>query len=892
MALTPGSRLGPYEVGASLGEGGMGQVFRARDTRLNRDVALKVVLPTVANDPERLGRFKREAHVLASLNHPNIAAIYGFEDGPSTGSGQAATAALVMELVDGPTLADRLDAGPMPLADALPIAKQIAEALEAAHDQGIVHRDLKPANVKIRGDGTVKVLDFGLAKAVDPTSSSMANASLSPTLSLQATQAGLILGTAAYMSPEQAKGRAVDKRADIWAFGVVVYEMITGRRGYLAEDVSETLAAVLTRDVDWNALPPDTPPRLQQLLRDCLVRDPKQRLRDIGDARRVLERLISGAPDPTSPITSIAAVPATPAWKRALPWAIAAAALAVALGVALTQRAAPPPAAAAVTRSRASFKDLAGFVALSRDGTKLAYTVGDKDGFSVALRRLDEFEPRTLAGSATALFPIISPDGEWIAFMTNTDPAILKKIPIAGGTPTTLCNGSFNAGAAWGPDDTIVFVDPNGLMQVSANGGTPKPLTKVDKSKGERSHTRPQFLPGGKQLLFTLATGDGPQFAVLDLEKGGYRTVAKGGDNGRYAPTGHLLYVRDATLFAQPFDLQHFKTTGSEAPVVERISTQGPIATGDYAISETGVLVYSERQSAAGTTLALVDRKGNIQTLPGQAPRSWGTGRLSPDGKRVANAIEDAKRDRDIWVVDLDRGAPTRLTFAGYNDYPIWTPDGRHVVYGARAPKPGVYAVASDGAGQPQLVLATETQPTPTSIAPDGRTLLYSVGNRTQVLALDGVRAAGEPHPLRESTAGERLAQISPDGKWVAFISSESGGFECYLMPFAGPGPKVRVSTGTGNIPRWNRNGRELLYWTANAGTASLMSAAIQTSSGAPSVAVPTELFKMIIGTTWDVTPDGERFLIELTQNTGAGSTFATVTNWFDELRRRAPPRK
>jgi len=853
MALNPGSSLGPYNIGASLGEGGMGQVYRARDTKLNRDVALKVVLPAVANDPERLARFKREAHVLASLNHPNIAAIYGFEDG-------SGVHALVMELVDGPTLADRLDAGPMPLAEALPIAKQIAEALEAAHDQGIVHRDLKPANIKIRGDGTVKVLDFGLAKAVDPASSSMMNASLSPTLSLQATQAGIILGTAAYMSPEQAKGRTVDKRADIWAFGVVLYEMITGRRGYLAEDVSETLAAVLTRDVDWNALPPDTPPRLQQLLRDCLVRDPKQRLRDIGEARRVLERLISGAPDPTSTIT-IAAAPATPAWKRVLPWAIAAVAGALAIGAALMQRTAPPPAAA-VTRSRASFKDLAGFVALTRDGTRLVYTVGDQNGFSLSMRRLDEFEPRTLAGSASALFPIISPDGEWIAFMTNTDPAILKKIPIEGGTPTTLCNGSFSFGAAWGPDDTIVFVDPNGLMQVSANGGTPKPLTKVDQAKGERSHTRPQFLPGGRQLLFTVTTSDGPQFAVLDLEKGGYRTVAKGGDNGHYARSGHLLYVRDATLFAQPFDLQRLAATGSESPVVERISTQGPIGTGDYAFSDTGVLVYSERGTAAGTTLAFVDRKGNIQPLPGQAPRSWGTGRLSPDGRRVANAIEDAKKDRDIWVVDLDRGAPTRLTFGGYNDFPIWTPDGRHVVFGQRAPKPGVYAVAADGGGKPELIVATETQPSPASIAPDGRTLLYSVGSRTQVLALDGVRASGEPHPLRESTAGERLAQISPDGKWVAFLSSESGSFEIYLMPFPGPGAKVRVSTGTGNIPRWNRNGRELLYWTANAGTASLMSASIQTSSSTPSVAVPTELFKMIIGTTWDVTPDGERFLI------------------------------
>jgi Tol biopolymer transport system component len=888
MPLTSGSRFGAYEIGATLGEGGMGQVFRARDTKLNRDVALKVVLPSVANDPERLARFKREAHVLASLNHPNIAAIYGFEDGPSTGSGQAATAALVMELVDGATLADRLAAGPMPLAEALPIAKQIAEALEAAHEQGIVHRDLKPANIKIRADGTVKVLDFGLAKAVDPANSSMMNASLSPTLSLQATQAGIILGTAAYMSPEQAKGRAVDKRADIWAFGVVLYEMVSGGRGYLAEDVSETLAAVLTRDVDWKALPRDTSPRLQQLLRDCLVRDPKQRLRDIGEARRVLERLISGAPDPSSTIT-IAAAPETPAWKRAVPWTIAALAVAAAIGVEVTRRAAPPPPPAAVSRSRVSFKELSGFVALSGDGTRMVYTETVDNGFMLALRRLDEFEARVLPGSADGVFPLFSRDGQWIVFSTNTNPPTVKKIPIDGGTPITLCTGNFGLGATWGADDTIVFQGPKGLLRVSANGGTPQPLTTIDQAKGERMHSRPQFLPDGRQLLFTVTGANGPEFAVLDLEKGGYRTIAKGGDNGRYSPTGHLTYVREATLFALPFDLRRLAAVGSETPVVEGISTIGPTGTGDYAFSDTGVLVYSERQGAGGTTLAFVDRKGAVQSLPGQVPREWGTGRLSPDGRRVANAITDARQDRDIWIVDLDRGAPTRLTFAGYNDNPIWTADGLRVVYGTRGPKPGIYSVAADGGGQPPLVLGTETMPVTTSISTDGKTLLYTLGPRTMVLPLNGVRAAGDPKPLRESTVGERQAQISPDGKLVAFTSGESGTSELYVMPFPGPGPKVRVSTQTANAPRWNRNGRELLYWSAT-GNAGLMSAPVQTAP-AVSAGVPTELFRMILGTTWDVAPDGQHFLVEITRNTG-GSTFATVTNWFDELRRRAPAKK
>jgi Tol biopolymer transport system component len=330
--------------------------------------------------------------------------------------------------------------------------------------------------------------------------------------------------------------------------------------------------------------------------------------------------------------------------------------------------------------------------------------------------------------------------------------------------------------------------------------------------------------------------------------------------------------------------------TGSETPVVEGISSIGPTGTGDYTFSETGVLVYSERQGSSGTTLALVDRKGAVQTLPGQVPREWGTGRLSPDGRRIANAITDTKQDRDIWVVDLDRGAPTRLSFAGFNDNPVWTPDGLRVVYGARGPKPGIYAVAVDGGSQPELVLATETMPVTTSLSPDGKTLLYSIGPRTMVLPLKGTRPAGDPKPLRESTAGERQAQLSPDGKLVAFTSNESGTSELYLMPFPGPGPKVRVSTQTANVPRWNRNGRELLFWSA-VGNAAIMSAAIQTTPTV-SAGVPVELFKMILGTTWDVAPDGQHFLVELTRNTGSGTTFATVTNWFDELRRRAPAKK
>ena len=558
----------------------MGEVYRARDSKLGRDVALKVLASSVASDPDRLARFRREAQVLAALNHPNIAAIYGFEDsGP--------THALVMELVEGQTLDQLLrvtrpqESGPRsqaagqrpqptrsgksasgakdktsspgsgrtpgPVAQGLPpdqvlsIARQIAEALEFAHERGIIHRDLKPANIKVRDDGTVKVLDFGLAKALAPEDvSGGSDVMNSPTLTARATQMGVIMGTAAYMAPEQAKGRPVDRRADIWAFGVVLYEMLTGRRGYEAEDISDTLAAVLTRDVDWQALPADTPARLRGLVRDCLARDPKNRLRDIGEARRVLDQLISGAPEiepAPSSMTAVAA-PQAPVWQRALPWTMAALAILAAAAMAWTAWSRPAAPARHVTRAKYPLSDLSGFVALARDGTKLAYTVSGAQGFYIALRQMDQFEAKPLPGSENNGWPLFSPDGEWIAFSSVSAPAKIRKIPIAGGTSSTLCDGSFQQGGAWGDDDTIVFPGGAGLMRVSANGGAPAALTKLDAAKGEKSHTRPQFLPDGRSLLFTVASNspESPEFAVLDLKSGVYRVVARGGDNGRYVP--------------------------------------------------------------------------------------------------------------------------------------------------------------------------------------------------------------------------------------------------------------------------------------------------------------------------------------------------------------------
>jgi serine/threonine-protein kinase len=889
MPLTPGTRLGAYEILAAIGAGGMGEVYRARDLKLNRDVALKVLPASVGQDPDRLARFRREAQVLAALNHPNIAHVHGFED-----SGD--THALVMELVPGPTLAERLAGGPLSLADALPIAKQIADAMEAAHEQGIIHRDLKPANIKVRDDGTVKVLDFGLAKALGPDASGVVSgeSSNSPTLTARATQMGVIIGTAAYMSPEQAKGRPVDRRADIWAFGVVLYEMITGRRGYEAEDISETLAAVLTREVDWKSLPADTPARLKTLIRECLVRDPKQRLRDIGDARRTIEGLIAGAPDDAAPAAAAAAPPAK---GRALPWIVAAAAVLIAgIATALALRPVPAPPRI-VTRAESTIKEFCALITVSNDGTKLAYAVaGGQSATYLSLRMMDQFEGKAIPGSEGGAWPVFSPNGQWIAY-SDISGTKIRKLPLTGGTSITLGDGSFGQGAAWGTDDRIIFGSSKGLMQVGAGGGTATSLTKIDQAKGETLHIRPQFLPGERQLLFTIATKDavGPQFAVLDLASGSYKTVAKSGINGRYLESGHLSYMRAGTVFAVPFDLKTLTVTGAEVPVIENVSQQGPDGTGDYAVSHDGLLAYFSSANGQGSTLAWADRAGNVTPLAGQAQRLWGTGRLSPDGKLIANGITSGTGNRDIWILDVQRGAPTRVTFGGNNDFPIWTKDSRHIYFSASQDgKSGIYRAPADGSAKPALVLTTPLQVTLESIAPDGKALVYSEATdkapRLVVLELGADGAAGKPRPLHEGgSALEAHGQISPDGRWIAYTSAESGTLEIYLHAFPIAGAKVRVSTEGGQRPRWSQNGRDLYYW---AGTPMTRLTSVEIPAANPlQVGTPKVVFQNLVGTTFDVTPDANRFLIELSARSD-GTRLATVTNWFEELLRRAPAKK
>ena len=656
MALTVGSRLGHYDVTALIGEGGMGQVYRATDTQLGRDVALKILPDAFAADPDRLARFQREAQVLASLNHPGIAAIYGIETSDET-------QALVLELVEGPTLADRIANGPIPLDEALPIAKQIAEALEAAHEAGVIHRDLKPANIKVREDGTVKVLDFGLAKALDTTPEG--DPSQSPTLTAAATQMGVILGTAAYMSPEQAKGKVVDKRANVWAFGAVLYEMLTGAKPFTGADVSDTLGAVLRLQINTRALPEDTPPRVCQVIIGCLQKDPKERLRDIGDVRLAMQGTFESA---------VATAPGASPSQRLQLWQRPVPAVAIALimaGIAAIMvwrlvRTDPPDAEPirfiirAPENETLNVASVSPDVAISSDGHRLAYLIGNGlDTFGpkrLLLRSLRDLIPTTLADGAPLYQPFFSPDGQWLGFYDAGD-LQLRRVSAQGGSALPICDlDSGLRGASWSDEDTIIFATDSGLWRVVVNDGAPEQLTTPDVGRGELEHHWPEALPGGRSILFTVVADpiENSQIAVLSLDTLDWQVLVRGGTHARYASTGHLLYTLQDTLWAVGFDLDRLATAGAPVPVVEGVATK-PTGAASYSVSRNGSLVYVPGQGmeAAERTLVWVDLDGVETALPA-APRPYESARISPDGRAVAVEVRDGS-NRDVIVYDLQR---------------------------------------------------------------------------------------------------------------------------------------------------------------------------------------------------------------------------------------------
>ena len=884
----------------------MGQVYRAHDTKLNRDVALKVLADEFANDSDRLARFTREAQTLASLNHPSIAAIYGLEE--SNG-----VRALVMELVEGEDLSQRIARGPIPIDEALPIAKQIADALEAAHEQGIIHRDMKPANIKVRDDGTVKVLDFGLAKLAEVSSGSRtSDFSLSPTITSPAmTGVGVLLGTAAYMSPEQAKGRAAHKRSDIWAFGCVLFEMLTGKGPFAGDDVSDTLANVLKREPDWSALSASVPASIRALLRRCVEKDRRKRVADVSVALFVIDEQAS--------LSGSVVASAAPLSRRLL-WQRIAARTGVVLVVAavatmLTWIAMRPaePVPPRVSRlslasSGAATLTVSGFdrdLAITPDGSRVIY-VGN-NGTQLFVRALDALEPAAVFKGAPR-GPFVSPDGRWIGFVDNN--STLKKVAVTGGPAVTLATLDGNVlGATWGPDDTIIFgtfLSATGLRRVAAAGGPVTVLTRPDRAQGESGHHWPELLPGGRAVLFTITavTGglDAAQVAVLDLQAGTRKVLVRGGSHAHYVPSGHLVYAAAGTLRAVAFDLATLETRGTPVPVVPDVVTT--VAGGvDAAVAGDSTLVYASGGVAAfgaPRTLVWVDRQGHETPIPAP-PRPYVFPRLSPDGTRIAVYVQD---QMNILLWDLGR---TTLTPAVFDPsvaiFPVWTPDGRRLIFSSdRAGARNVFWQAADGTGAVERLSESPNQQVPVSVSSDGRRLILTdVGPKTAEdvtqVELDGTHRVT---PLVQSPFAERNGVISPDGRWLAYEANDSGRFEIHVRPF----PEVKsghwlVSTTGGTRPLWARSGQELFYVSP---TGALMRVGVERG---PSWAAttPTLLVKarylmrpiFSLGRTYDIAPDGQRFLM-IKEADGTDQTAPppqlVVVQHFDEELKRLVPRK
>ncbi len=921
MALTPGTRFGPYEVTAQIGAGGMGEVYRAIDTNLKRAVAMKVLPVLVAGDSERLARFQREAEVLAALNHPNIASIYGLEkSGPAT--------ALVMELVEGPTLADRIAKGPIPVDEALSIAKRIAEALEAAHERGIVHRDLKPANLKVRDDGTVKVLDFGLAKALAPEGASATTSTLSqsPTITSPAmTQAGMILGTAAYMSPEQAKGRAVDKRSDVWAFGVVLYEMLTGQRLFKGDDVSEVLASVLTRQPDWTMLPVDTPALVRRLLRRCLEKDRTRRLADMADARLDIDDALSGS-------ETDAAVPVSiPRTRGRLMWAaslLLVAVTAAAMAVWATRPISSPPETTRTILSVAPTGETSGAnpleqrvgarptrtaVALSPDGKTLVFSAIWSGSQQLYTRRMDQLSATPLEGTSGGYSPFFSPDGQWVGFAADGE---LRKVPLSGGPAVALCKAAALFGASWGDNGTIVFATQRngGLWHVPETGGTPEALTTVPPN--EYSHRLPYMLPGSRAVIFTVLKGpnlwNDAQLVVRSLQTGAETVLVTGGTDGRYVSTGHLLYVRLGTLMAVPFDPVRLAVTGGAAGVIDGVmqaanqlaSYIANTGAGQFTVSNTGALVYLTGGTVAANpnSLAWVDRHGSLQVLPAPS-RPYMSPDISPDGQRVAITTVDT---RQVSSYDLTRGALSPVTSDGNSDYGIFAPDGKRIVFRSGTGEGNLYWKAADGSGAVEHLATSARSLTPASWSPDGTTLAVVEEGDNQgkdVFQFDiGVLSTGDrkTRAVIHTAANEMNPEFSPDGRWLAYVSNESGRHEVYVQPYPGPGERHLISTGGGEQPAWNANGRELFYVQGGGyspgGPTTLMSVSIATTptfqAGTPEPLFANPYLAIGWGRSYDVAPDGRRFLLTFRKEPPPPlppAQMVLVQHWFEELKRLAP---
>jgi serine/threonine protein kinase len=889
MALTPGTRLGPYEIIAAIGAGGMGEVYRARDTKLGRDVAVKILPDVFASDPERRGRFEREARSLAALNHPHIAQIYGFEEADKT-------LALVMEFVDGEPLDARLKArapSGLSLDEAVAIARQIADALEAAHDQGIIHRDLKPANIKIRHDRTVKVLDFGLAKALDPTASSSAAAMNSPTLTAHGTVAGVILGTAAYMAPEQARGRAVDRRADIWAFGAVLYEMLAGTRAFAGDEISDTLAAVIKEDPDWSALPRDLPASISRLLRRCLEKDPRNRLGWIGDARLELNERDELVPE----VDAVSGRPRNRAWQAVIVVAAIASGSAATWAVSSRLRSSPAPALSRLSVLPPSGTTLypeTTSVALSPDGRTLAFVTEftPTESPRLWLRSIDSTTARLLPGTDGASRPFWSPDGRYVAFFQEGK---LKKVDVNGGRAEEICDAKDGRGGSWGSKGMIVFAPLNAgpLMQVPAAGGTPRPVTALDDARGETAHRFPLFLPDGDHFLYAVLPAHAGAYDIVvgSISGASRATLLAAQGTPVFVPPNQLVFMRKGTLLAQRFDPDRRLLAG-DATALADVPSALPGSTGNGWVSASagGTIAYLAEQPVK-TGLVWFDQTGRQTGIVSIPPGNYGQVTLARNGHQAALTRWTSATFWDLWLVDLDRGGASRLADApGNNGYPVWSPDGERIIFATNRDGPEDIFVQSVSAGTPEEpVFRSKAQfKRPLSWSVDGKYVVYlELGPETRADLFVISLADRTSRPYLRTPADETFGTISPDGRWMAYVSNETGREEVYVQTFPTPGRKRRISSMGAALgvskAWWRQDGRQLLFVNGDSSELSVADVDGQNEFSSSPPRVVGHLPKGV--EALDVTPDLKRVLALVNEGSNVAPSITVVQNWTSGAR-------
>jgi eukaryotic-like serine/threonine-protein kinase len=892
MALTNGTKLGPYEIVAPLGAGGMGEVYRARDTRLDRTVAIKILPAQLSSDPASKQRFEREAKTISSLNHPHICILHdvGHQDGVDY---------LVMECVEGETVAKRLEKGSLPLDQVLKFGAQIAGALDKAHRSGLVHRDLKPGNIMLTVTGA-KLLDFGLAKPAVPLATG--RTVTAATKQSPVTERGTIVGTFHYMSPEQIEGRELDARSDIFSLGAVLYEMLTGQRAFQGKSQLSVASAILEKEpAPISSMRPMTPPALDHAIGRCLAKDPEERWQTARDLESELKWIAESGSQPAHP-PGAGAQDIRAAQGRPLIWGLGALLLGAVIASLATWNLKPsttrPVTRVAITLPPGPHLFLSGLpaVALSPDGNNLVYAAIQNGTAQLYLRPMDNLEARLLPGTEGAINPFFSPDGQWLGFFADGK---LKKVAVSGGAALTLAEAVPDYGSSWGSQGMIAFARGGPLLlgQISDPGGTSQPLTHLEKA--EVAHRWPEFLPGGKAVLFAASNSRSnwtdAQIVVQSVGTGERRNLT-GGMQPRYAASGHLLYGQGGNLMAVPLDLERLTVTGAAVPVVEGVMQSGIYGVVQYSISETGTLAYIPGSAqAAERRLVWVSRNGVEQ--PVAAPeRAYRSPRLSPDGRQIAVSIEG--KETQTWLYDLSRETLTRLTFEGnYNVNPIWTPDGQRITFQSTKEGPqNIFWQLADGSGRLERLTTSEHVDVPMSWSPDGQLLAFmetspATGYDIWVLRLSDRKA----HPFLQTPFSESAPRFSPDGRWLAYISNESGRYEIYVQPYPGPGGKLQISTEGGTEPAWNPDGRELFYRSGDR-----MMAVELTTRPTFSASKPRVLFEGRYFTTpatfpnYDVSHDGKRFLMlkSAEQEPVQATHINVVLNWFEELKRRVPPGK